>query len=62
MDDNTLEKIKDEIYLANNALDNIQEMLEIPDEVKEFLLDLSVNKDLPQEIQDEAHRLWHTIY
>ena len=57
----TLDKIKEEIDMAESRLDDVYTLLEINSEVEDFLLDLSVDERVPADIQQEASHLFHQI-
>ena len=57
----TLDKIKEEIDMAESRLDDIYTLLEINSEVEDFLLDLSVDERVPADIQQEASHLFHQV-
>ena len=57
----TLDKIKEEIDMAESRLDDVYTLLEINSEVEDFLLDLSVDERVPADIQQKANHLFHQV-
>lgn len=57
----TLDKIKEEIDMAESRLDDVYTLLEINSEVEDFLLDLSVDERVPADIQQKASHLFHQV-
>jgi hypothetical protein len=54
----TLDKIKEEIDMAESRLDDVYTLLEINSEVEDFLLDLSADERVPADIQQKANYLF----
>ena len=57
-----IQRVEREISYANSILDDIRELLNMPDEVKDFLLDISIDEDIAEETRNKAHNLWEKIY
>ena len=57
----TLDKIKEEIDMAESRLDDVYTLLEINSEVEDFLLDLSVDERVPADIRQNANHLFHQV-
>ena len=57
-----IQRVAREISYANSILDDIRELLNMPDEVKDFLLDISIDEDIAEETRNKAHNLWEKIY
>ena len=56
-----LDRCKRELSYASSILDDIKEILSLPNEVKEFLLDLSIDENMSDEIRRKADELWKKI-
>lgn len=54
----TLDRIKEEIDMAESRLDDVYTLLEINSEVEDFLLDLSADERVPADIQQKANHLF----
>ena len=57
-----IQRVEREISYTNSILDDIRELLNMPDEVKDFLLDISIDEDIAEETRNKAHNLWEKIY
>ena len=57
-----LKRVENELAYANSHIDDIKEMLSVPEEVKNFLLVISVHEDVPEEVREKAGTLWKKVY
>ena len=57
-----LKRVENELAYANSHIDDIKEMLNVPEEVKNFLLVISVHEDVPKEVREKASTLWKKVY
>lgn len=56
-----LDRCERELSYASSILDDVKDILSLPNEVKEFLLDLSVDESIPDNIRRKADELWKII-
>lgn len=56
-----LSEAESSIDIARDYMQEVLDDIKINDEVSDFLLDLVVNKDVPEEVRSKADELWKKI-
>ena len=56
-----LSEAESSIDIAQDYMQEVLDDIKINDEISDFLLDLVVNKDVPEEVRSKADELWKKI-